>query len=113
MKLYRGANIHFVSRIDRSLMEAFAQQLVTANATSMIRRVYDEYLDVISLEGALFTLNMPNSFISYNDPSHSEQHIKQYMSNLTMGLLSLTRVLGSIPVIRAAAGGPQPGGEWR
>lgn len=72
----------------------------------MIRRVYDEYLDVIALESTLFTLNMPNSFIAYNDPSHSEHHIKQYMSSLSMGLLSLTRLLGAIPVVRAAAGGP-------
>merc|ERR1719487_734789 len=105
-QLYRGINIHFISRIDRPLLESLAQQLVAANATSMIRRVYDEYLDIISLESTLFTLNMSNSFIAYNDPSHSEQHIKQYMSSLSMGLLSLTRLLGAIPVIRAAPGGP-------
>lgn len=67
--LYRSVYLHFVTRIERPLMEKFAQDLVAANAASVISKVYDQYLDVIALEPSLFTLNIKDSFVAFNDPS--------------------------------------------
>lgn len=104
-KLYRTFYIHFVTRIDRPLLEQFATDLIAANATSAISKIYDEYLDFIALEPTMFTLNIKDSFVGYNAPSLTETHIKQYMDRVTMGLLSAIRVMGTLPIIRAAPGG--------
>jgi sec1 family domain-containing protein 1 len=95
-----------VTRIDRPLMENMAHGLVTNNAAGFVSKVYDQYLDMISLEPTLFTLNIPDSFVAYNRPSLEETQIRAFISRLVVGLLSMVRVLGALPVIRAASGGP-------
>mmetsp|Transcript_8618 Transcript_8618/g.12859 ORF Transcript_8618/g.12859 Transcript_8618/m.12859 type:complete len:651 (-) Transcript_8618:37-1989(-) len=105
-QLYRSFHLHFVTRIDRPLMENMAHGLVTNNAAGLVSKVYDEYLDMISLEPNLYTLNVPHSFVAYNLPSLTESDIRLYISRLTSGLVSLVRVLGVLPIIRAPGGGP-------
>lgn len=104
-QLYRCVYINFVARVERPLLEKFAQDLFASGSVSSVARVYDQYLDVIALEQSLFTLNIPNSFIAYNEPSLSEQQIRAFMSRVASGLLSLIRILGALPVIRSPAGG--------
>jgi sec1 family domain-containing protein 1 len=87
-------------------MEDLAHGLVSSNAAGMVSKVFDEYLDVISLDSNLYTLNIPDSFVSYNDPKMTETAIRQFISRLSMGLVSLVRVLGVLPIIRAPSGGP-------
>jgi hypothetical protein len=68
--------LNFVTRIDRTLMEKLAQELVNSNSVSMVSKIYDQYLDVIALEPSLFTLNIKDSFMAYNEPSLSEAQIR-------------------------------------
>ena len=76
MKLYRSVNLNFVTRIDRILMEKLAQDLVASNVHSLISKIYDQYLDLTVLEPSLFTLNIEDSFMAYNDPSFGETQIR-------------------------------------
>lgn len=87
-------------------MEDLAHGLVANNVAGLISKVYDEYLDVIALDSNLYTLNINESFIAYNDPKMKESDIRQYISRLTIGLISLVRILGVLPIIRAPCGGP-------
>lgn len=87
-------------------MENLAHGLVTSNAAAMISKVYDEYLDIIALEPNLYTLNISDSFLAYNDPGMTEADIRAYISRLCNGLMSLVRVMGVLPIIRAPGGGP-------
>jgi hypothetical protein len=103
--MYRSIHIHFLTRIDRPLLEKMVQTLVSSNSVGMVPRVVDQYLDLVVLEPNLFHLNMPDSFVSYNVPSIGEAQIRQYMSRISMGLVSMARVLGVVPVIRAPPGG--------
>lgn len=105
-RLYRSFYIHFITKIDRPLLEMFAKQLVLSNSVSLISKVYDQYLDLICLENNLFTLNIKNSFVSYNQSSLSESDIKLYMNRISYGLLSMIRLVGALPIIRAPPGGP-------
>ena len=57
-------------------MERLAQELVQAEATAAIAKVYDQYMDIIALEPSLFTLNIKDSFMAYNDPAMGEQQIR-------------------------------------
>ena len=76
MQLYRTVFLNFVTRIERPLMEKLAQELVATNSVSMISKIYDQYLDVISLEPQLFTLNIKDSFMLYNESSLGEAQIR-------------------------------------
>ena len=57
-------------------MEKLAQDLVNSNSVSMVAKIYDQYLDMIALEPGLFTLNIKDSFMLYNEPSLSETQIR-------------------------------------
>lgn len=104
-KLYRAIYLHFITRIDRPLLELLVQLLVAVNGVSMIAKIFDQYIDMIALEPNLFTLNIQNSFMLYNEPSLSESQIRSFMNRVATGLLSTIRVLGSLPIIRCAPGG--------
>ncbi len=82
------------------MLEKFAQDLVATNSSSMISKIYDQYLDVIALEPGLFTLNIKDAFAMYNEPSLNEQHIRSFMNRVAVGLLSTVRVMGTLPIIR-------------
>ena len=97
--------LNFITRIERPVMEKLAQDLVATNSVSMVSKIFDQYLDVIALEPNLYTLNLKNSFISYNQPSLSEKEIRQFMNKTAVGLLSMVRIFGSLPYIRSASGG--------
>lgn len=68
--------VHFVTRIERPLLEQFAQELQLSNSVSVVSKVYDQYLDLIALEPSLFTLNIKDSLLAYNEPSLSELQIR-------------------------------------
>lgn len=104
-RTYRSFFLHFVTKIERQLLEKFAKDLVASNSVNLISKVYDQYLDIIALEPFLFTLNMKNSFVGYNDPSLGEAQIKSFINRISYGLLSMVRLVGAIPVIRAPRGG--------
>lgn len=57
-------------------MEKLAQELVASNAHSLVSKIYDQYLDLTVLEPSLFTLNIEDSFMAYNDPSFGESQIR-------------------------------------
>jgi sec1 family domain-containing protein 1 len=104
-KLYRAVYINFSTRIDRSLLEIFAQELVASDSVGTVVSIMDQYLDMISLEPSLFSLNMKNSFELLNAKGVTEQSMKSYMTRLANGLLSAVRVMGALPIIRAPTNG--------
>lgn len=99
--MYRSFHLNFISRIERPLLEKFAQEIVANNTISSVSRIVDQYLDVIALEPSLFTLNINDSFNAYNETGLSESNIRSFMQRVSFGLLSMSRLLGSIPVIRS------------
>lgn len=104
-QLYRCVYINFATRIERPLLEKFAQDVAATGAVSSVAKVYDQYLDVIALEQSLFSLNIPNSLLAYNEPSLTEQQIRGFMSRVANGLLSTIRIMGALPMIRSPSGG--------
>ncbi len=100
-QLYRSVYLNFVTRIERPLLEKFAQDLVAAGSVSCVTKVYDQFLDVIALEPNMFTLNIKDAFTLYNSPSLNESQIRSFMHRVATGLLSMVRILGTLPIIRA------------
>lgn len=81
-------------------MEKLAQELVNTNSVSMVSKIYDQYLDVIALEPALFTLNIKDSFMLYNEPSLTEVQIRYECVLCVFGPKVRTKVFfeGSLPL---------------
>jgi len=104
-QLYRAVYLNFVTRVERTALEKFAQALVASGSVNTVVKVVDQYLDMIALEPSLFTLNIPRSFELLNAKGQTEQQIKGLMGRVAQGLLSSIRVLGQLPVIRAPGGG--------
>ena len=109
-QLYARMHLNFVTKLERPLMEEFAKLLIQSNITtstamsasplSQIASIHDQYLNYICYEDQLFTLNISNSYIQYNNNQSSEQMIDTYMTNISYGLFSIISSLGQIPIIR-------------
>ena len=56
-RLYSQVYLNFVSRLDRPLMEKLARATIASNTYSLVTKVFDQYLDFVTLEPRLFTLN--------------------------------------------------------
>lgn len=105
-RLYSAMYLNFTSKLDRSLMERLAKNAIAANTYSLVTKVVDQYLDFVTLEPCLFTLNQPNSYMGYNNPGASEADMEAYARAVTYGLFSVLATVGTVPVIRCASGGP-------
>ena len=112
-QLYASLHLNFVTKLERPLMEEFAKLLLQSNVTtssttvsssgtplSQIASIHDQYLNYICYEDQLFTLNISDSYIQYNNNQSSEQMIDTYMTNISYGLFSIIASLGQIPIIR-------------
>jgi hypothetical protein len=50
--------------------------LVQANCPQRIAKVHDQYLSFIALEGRLFSLGLPDSYLQLNDPKAQDTQIQ-------------------------------------
>jgi hypothetical protein len=62
----------------------------------------DQYLDFVSLEPELYTLNKRGSYNAINGAGLGETEIRNVMTSMSTGLLSVLQNMGAIPVIRCA-----------
>ncbi|RLN59013.1 hypothetical protein BBJ28_00006811, partial [Nothophytophthora sp. Chile5] len=106
-ELYSTAHLNFAYPLSRESLEFLARASVEAGCTSMVRllwsgisKVYDQYTNFVSLEPNLFSLNLPDSYRAYNDPSVADVQIEQSMGAIVRGLFSVLATTGTVPVIR-------------
>jgi sec1 family domain-containing protein 1 len=99
-QLYSAIHVNFVTKLERTLMEEFAQLVVQSNSLSQIGSIHDQYLDYVCYEQSLFTLNKSNSYVIYNGSQSTEAIIEQFMTQIAYSLFSVVATLGQIPIIR-------------
>jgi len=99
-RLYSRVHLNFVTELDRSLMEEFAQLVVQTGSLDTVASVHDQYLDYVCLERHLFSLHKPNSYATINGSGATEQSMEKTMTDIAYGLFSVVATLGQIPVIR-------------
>ena len=100
-RLYAKVHLHFVSKLDRGLMEEFAKMIVSSNSLDCIASVHDEYLDFVSLEQRLFMLgNAKESYVALHQRGVTDQTMDLYMDQIAQGLLSVVGCFGAVPIIR-------------
>lgn len=121
--LYDSYYLNFTTLLPRQLLEQLAAGVAGSEHSTLIRRVYDQYLDYIVLEPNLFQL-LPgdHAFVAasqppvksasshattygrLNDPVQGQEHIEAETDRISSALLSVLATFGNVPTIRAPRG---------
>lgn len=106
--LYDSYHLNFISPISRQRLEDLAAAALSANCVSSINKVYDQYLNFISLEDDMFILRHQNSeLLSYyaiNRGEIKDSEMESIMDSIVDSLFSVFATLGTVPVIRSPRG---------
>ncbi|KAK5578989.1 hypothetical protein RB653_008665 [Dictyostelium firmibasis] len=101
-KLYDNIYLNFASKLSNQLMEELATLTIQSDSVSMISKVYDQFLNFISLENDLFVLNNPrDSYLSFNDSTIKDVQAQENIDTVVDSLFSVLVTLGIVPIIRA------------
>ena len=104
--LYQSAHVNFSSTLSRSLLEHLAEETSKGGGSQRVARLMDQYLDFVSLEPCLFTLERPLTYYNYARDNVNEKELTTCLSSIVDGLFSVVVTLGMVPIIRAPVGGP-------
>ncbi|XP_033228158.1 protein sly1 homolog [Belonocnema kinseyi] len=106
--LYDIYHLNFISPISRQKMEDLASAAVQSGAVANIQKVFDQYLNFITLEEDFFVLRHQNSdAISYHAINRGEMkdtEMELIIDNIVDGLFSVFVTLGNVPIIRCPKG---------
>lgn len=106
--LYDYYYLNFIAPISRTKLEELATVALQSNCSSNISKVFDQYLNYISLEDDVFILKHSDydaiSYYAINRPAVQESEIELIMDYIVDSLFSVFVTLGVVPVIRAPKG---------
>ena len=104
--LYDSFYLNFSTHISRPLMEHLATHVASSGTSAArIARLQDQYNEFIALEGGLFSLGMPDTYLKLNDPGCKDSEIESTVSSIVDRLMCVLVTLGVIPIIRCPRGG--------
>jgi hypothetical protein len=103
--LYSPAYLNFLSSIPRPLLEDFASQIATANTSEHLASLHDQYLNWISAEPDLFSLNLDGAYGTLNSAQTSDEALDGLVDKIVSGLFSVVATMGTIPIIRCPRSG--------
>ncbi|ORY39959.1 golgi transport protein Sly1 [Rhizoclosmatium globosum] len=102
--LYESYYLNFTSHLPRALLEDLAAATVASNTSVQVSQVYDQYLNFISLEDRLFSLNFDQTYRLLNDAGSTDRVIDDVTERVVGSLFSVVATLGVIPIIRCPRG---------
>ncbi|KAG9510045.1 Sec1 family domain-containing protein 1, partial [Fragariocoptes setiger] len=107
-RLYDSYYLNFISPISRQKLETIATASLQAESAACIKKVYDQYLNFISLEDDLFVLRESHkdsiSYTAINRNDACDEEIKLVVDSIVDSLFSVFVTLGAIPIIRCPKG---------
>uniref|UniRef100_A0A3B3Q357 Sec1 family domain-containing protein 1 n=1 Tax=Paramormyrops kingsleyae TaxID=1676925 RepID=A0A3B3Q357_9TELE len=107
-QLYESYYLNFISAISRSKLEDIASAALGANAVTQVTKVFDQYLNFITLEDDMFVLcNQNKELISYhaiNKPDIMDTDMEAIMDTIVDSLFCFFVTLGAVPIIRCPRG---------
>uniref|UniRef100_A0A4W4DZA5 Sec1 family domain containing 1 n=1 Tax=Electrophorus electricus TaxID=8005 RepID=A0A4W4DZA5_ELEEL len=107
-QLYESYYLNFISAISRSKLEDIASAALAANAVNQVTKVFDQYLNFITLEDDMFVLcNQNKEQISYhaiNKPDIMDTDMEVIMDTIVDSLFCFFVTLGAVPIIRCPRG---------
>uniref|UniRef100_A0A8C5CYW3 Sec1 family domain-containing protein 1 n=1 Tax=Gadus morhua TaxID=8049 RepID=A0A8C5CYW3_GADMO len=97
-QLYESYCLNFISAVSRSKLEDIASSALAANAVTQVTKVYDQYLNFITLEDDMFILSHQNKeLISYhaiNKPDILDTDMEAIMDTMVDSLFCFFVTLG-------------------
>jgi len=103
--LYEKYYLNFSSWVPRPLLEDLASAVFEADAKSQIAKITDQYMHFICLEKDLFTLEMPASYVAFNDPTLTDTKAEENIDFVVDSLFSVCVTMGVVPIIRSPKNG--------
>jgi hypothetical protein len=91
--------------LPRPLLEDLAKSTVETDTFQFITKLFDQYINFISLEDNLFILNQHKSYLTFNHPTITDAEAESHIEKTAEGLFSIFVTLGQIPVIRSNKNG--------
>jgi len=87
--LYDSMHLNWSSSISQEQLHMLATAVAENESAQRVAKVVDQYMDFISLDHTLFSLNMADSFISLNDPQVSDADMERTIAKLVNSLFSV------------------------
>ena len=103
--LYESYHLNFSSSLPRPMLEDLAAGSVKANAAGKVAKVFDQYVDFVSLAEDIFSLAQKDAYVALNDPTAKDADVEAAVGEVVKGLLSVCATLGRVPIIRCPRGG--------
>ncbi|KAK2141155.1 hypothetical protein LSH36_1153g00057 [Paralvinella palmiformis] len=107
-QLYEKYYLNFISAISRQKLEDLALSAIQNNAVTQISKVFDQYLNFISLEDDMFSLRHHNSesisYYSINKGDVKDTEMEAIMESIVDSLFSVFVTVGQVPIIRCPRG---------
>ncbi|CAH2012735.1 unnamed protein product [Acanthoscelides obtectus] len=106
--IYDIYHLNFISPISRQKLEDLASSAIAANCVANIHKVFDQYINFISLEDDLFVLKQQNSdeisYYNINKGDIKDTEMEEIMNTIVDCLFSVFVTLGTVPIIRCPKG---------
>lgn len=106
--VYDVYHLNFISPISRQKLEDLASAAIQANCVANIHKVYDQYVNFISLEDDMFILKHQNSdslsYYAINRGDIKDTEMDDIINNIVDSLFSVFVTLGNVPIIRSPKG---------
>ncbi|KAK3594147.1 hypothetical protein CHS0354_040923 [Potamilus streckersoni] len=104
-QLYENYYFNFISAISRQKLEDVASAAIRCNSVTQVSKVYDQYLNFISLEDDLFILkSQGRSYYDINKGDVKDAEMEQIMDSMVDSMFSVFVTLGNVPIIRCPPG---------
>ncbi len=108
-RLYGEYYFNFTSPIGRDALESLASAAIEADAVNVVKRLFDRYVNFVSLEEQMFVLRHQNaSAVSYgalNSVGVTDTQMDAMLDGVVDSLFAVFVTMGVVPVIRAPSGG--------
>ncbi|XP_066244847.1 protein sly1 homolog [Euwallacea similis] len=106
--VYDIFHLNFISPISRQKLEDLASAAIEANCVANIHKIYDQYVNFLSLEDDMFVLRHQNSdalsYYAINKGDIKDTEMEDIMNNIVDSLFSVFVTAGTIPIIRSPKG---------
>ncbi|KAL5984206.1 Vesicle trafficking between the ER and Golgi [Asimina triloba] len=104
--LYQSFHLNFSSSLPRPLLEDLASGMLQSDSVHRVGKIYDQYLEFITLEENMFSLAQRSTYVQLNDPSAGDREIEEIVDKIVSGLFCVLATFAVVPIIRCARGGP-------
>ncbi|XP_078593505.1 sec1 family domain-containing protein 1-like [Branchiostoma floridae x Branchiostoma japonicum] len=108
-QLYESYYLNFISAVSRQRLEDMASAALQAGTVPQISKVFDQYLNFITLEDDMFTLRHSQnreaiSYYAINKGDVQDLEMEASMDAIVDSLFSVFVTLGTVPIIRSPRG---------